>query len=72
MFKPVRFLRQDYPGWQPTPKEQTRNDGRPAQYKPPMRSDFVIIGSGAAGGILAKGTLEQNGFRVVVLEQGPI
>jgi len=32
--------------------------------------DFVIIGSGAAGGILAK-ELSTNGFRVVVLEQGP-
>ncbi|MGC1615446.1 MAG: GMC family oxidoreductase [Candidatus Acidiferrum sp.] len=32
--------------------------------------DFVIIGSGAAGGILAK-ELSGNGFRVVVLEQGP-
>jgi choline dehydrogenase-like flavoprotein len=32
--------------------------------------DFVIVGSGAAGGILAK-ELSSNGFRVVVLEQGP-
>jgi choline dehydrogenase-like flavoprotein len=32
--------------------------------------DFVIIGSGAAGGILAK-ELSTNGFKVVVLEQGP-
>ena len=32
--------------------------------------DFVIIGSGAAGGVLAK-ELSTNGFRVVVLEQGP-
>jgi choline dehydrogenase-like flavoprotein len=32
--------------------------------------DFVIIGSGAAGGVLAK-ELSSNGFRVVVLEQGP-
>jgi choline dehydrogenase-like flavoprotein len=32
--------------------------------------DFVIVGSGAAGGILAK-ELSTNGFRVVVLEQGP-
>jgi choline dehydrogenase-like flavoprotein len=32
--------------------------------------DFVIIGSGAAGGILAK-ELSGHGFRVVVLEQGP-
>ncbi len=33
-------------------------------------ADFVIVGSGAAGGILAK-ELSSNGFKVVVLEQGP-
>jgi choline dehydrogenase-like flavoprotein len=32
--------------------------------------DFVIVGSGSAGGILAK-ELSTNGFSVVVLEQGP-
>ncbi len=32
--------------------------------------DFVIIGSGAAGGVLAK-ELSVAGFDVVVLEQGP-
>jgi len=32
--------------------------------------DFVIIGSGSAGGILAK-ELSSSGFDVVVLEQGP-
>ena len=32
--------------------------------------DFVIIGSGSAGGIIAK-ELATNGFKVVVLEQGP-
>src|ERR1700741_5261659 len=40
------------------------------QYQPSDEVDFVIIGSGAAGGILAK-ELSTNGFRVVVLEQGP-
>ncbi len=45
---------------------------RPEQpkYKTSDEVDFVIIGSGAAGGILAK-ELSTNGFRVVVLEQGP-
>ncbi|HEU4788002.1 MAG TPA: NAD(P)-binding protein, partial [Gemmatimonadaceae bacterium] len=32
--------------------------------------DFVIVGSGAAGGVLAK-ELASQGFDVVVLEQGP-
>ena len=31
--------------------------------------DFVIIGSGAAGGIIAK-ELSTAGFKIVVLEQG--
>src|ERR1700676_106683 len=40
------------------------------KYKTTDEVDFVIIGSGAAGGILAK-ELSENGFRVVVREQGP-
>src|SRR5258708_6580495 len=40
------------------------------KYKTADEVDFVIIGSGAAGGILAK-EFSTNGFRVVVLEQGP-
>lgn len=40
------------------------------KYKPSDEVDFVIIGSGAAGGILAM-ELGGHGFRVVVLEQGP-
>ena len=39
-------------------------------YTPSEEVDFVIVGSGAAGGVLAK-ELSTNGFRVVVLEQGP-
>src|SRR5690348_9880217 len=41
-----------------------------AKYKPSDEVDFVIVGSGAAGGILAK-ELSTKGFRIVVLEQGP-
>ncbi len=41
-----------------------------AKYKTTDVVDFVIVGSGAAGGVLAK-ELSSNGFRVVVLEQGP-
>ena len=40
------------------------------KYRTSDEVDFVIIGSGAAGGVLAK-ELAANGFRVVVLEQGP-
>src|SRR5437867_302355 len=40
------------------------------RYKTSDEVDFVIVGSGAAGGILAK-ELSSHGFRVVVLEQGP-
>src|SRR5437588_1860758 len=40
------------------------------KYKTSDEVDFVVIGSGAAGGINAK-ELSTNGFRVVVLEQGP-
>jgi choline dehydrogenase-like flavoprotein len=40
------------------------------KYKTSDEVDFVIVGSGAAGGIMAK-ELSRNGFRVVVLEQGP-
>ena len=40
------------------------------RYKTSVEVDFVVVGSGAAGGIIAK-ELSEHGFRVVVLEQGP-
>jgi choline dehydrogenase-like flavoprotein len=39
------------------------------QFTPATEVDFVIVGSGAAGGIMAK-ELSTAGFKVVVLEQG--
>src|ERR1041385_5807565 len=39
------------------------------QFTPSTEVDFVVIGSGAAGGIMAK-ELAVAGFSVVVLEQG--
>ncbi len=44
------------------------NDGVKFDLSEPV--DFAIIGSGSAGGILAK-ELSTNGFNVVVFEQGP-
>jgi choline dehydrogenase-like flavoprotein len=41
-----------------------------AKFKTTDAVDFLIVGSGSAGGVLAK-ELSSNGFRVVVLEQGP-
>lgn len=41
-----------------------------APFKPSEEVDFVVIGSGAAGGVVAK-ELSVAGFSVVVLEQGP-
>ena len=40
------------------------------KYEPSSEVDFVIVGAGAAGGIIAK-ELSSAGFHVVVLEQGP-
>jgi len=42
----------------------------PVSYALDEAVDFVIVGSGSAGGIIAR-ELSTNGFSVVVLEQGP-
>ena len=39
-------------------------------YKPDRQVDFLIIGCGASGSVLAR-ELSRNGFSVVALEQGP-
>lgn len=40
------------------------------RYRPSDEVDFLIVGAGAAGGVMAK-ELSTAGLRVVVLEQGP-
>src|ERR1700739_4566184 len=41
-----------------------------AKFRTTDAVDFLIVGSGSAGGVLAK-ELSSSGFQVVVLEQGP-
>src|SRR5271163_2649541 len=41
-----------------------------ATFRPSDTVDFLVIGAGAAGGVVAK-ELSTAGFSVVVLEQGP-
>lgn len=48
----------------------TASTQQSVQYKPSDEVDFVIVGAGAAGGVVAR-ELAVAGFRVVVLEQGP-
>jgi choline dehydrogenase-like flavoprotein len=48
----------------------TRREEKPMKkYNPSEEVDFVVIGSGAAGGVMAK-QLAHAGFSVVVMEQG--
>src|SRR5690242_5503878 len=41
-----------------------------ARYRDSQKVDFAIVGSGAAGGVLAR-ELARNGFQVVLFEQAP-
>jgi choline dehydrogenase-like flavoprotein len=48
----------------------TAHDESDPTFAPGEEVDFAIVGSGAAGGVVAR-ELSRAGFRVVVLEQGP-
>src|SRR5262245_52166420 len=52
------------------PIGQANDPNRSVIFSPADEVDFVVIGAGAAGGVVAR-ELSQAGFRVVVLEQGP-
>jgi choline dehydrogenase-like flavoprotein len=40
------------------------------RFKPSETVDFVVVGSGAAGGVMGR-ELSQAGYTVLVFEQGP-
>ena len=51
-------------------RKSMRDHPASAVYAPTDEVDFVVVGAGAAGAVMAR-ELSQAGFRVVVLEQGP-
>src|SRR3954468_14294719 len=53
------------------PKRGLQNLGRMARYRDEDVVDLVIVGAGAGGGVLAQ-RLARKGWRVVVLEKGPL
>ena len=52
------------------PRVQQAGGAARARYAPAIEVDFVVVGAGAAGGVIAW-ELARAGLRVVVLEQGP-
>ena len=52
-------------------KRGLQNLGRMARYRDTESVDLVIVGAGAGGGVLAQ-RLARKGWRIVVLEKGPL
>ena len=64
----VRLLRRRVQGVCPLSNGKARLSGR--KFKSGETVDFVVVGSGAAGGVMAR-ELSRAGFTVLVFEQGP-
>ena len=63
---PFGYYDREYAGFVPLSEKHV--SGR--SFKSTETVDFVVVGSGAAGGVMAR-ELSQAGFSVLVFEQGP-
>ena len=66
---PFGYYDRDYPGFVPY-TDAGKQDVTARRFRPEDMVDFAVVGSGAAGGVMAR-ELSQAGFSVVLFEQGP-